>query len=107
MKNKHYYETLERCKDYSVPLLNVELIFYTILKLFDTKSFAFFISLALYLPLFFILPFTLSMVVMCAVFHFFSWHIQIKYTVNEEDRDNRIIPTINALKDLKKSKKSG
>lgn len=105
MNNSHYEKTINSLKNASNLEINSNLIFYYILKATETKFCVFFISLAFYLPLFLILPFTINVVVMCLSIHVFSWFVQIQYMADEEKVKNEINPIIQALKDIKKSRK--
>jgi len=105
MENIHYAKIMNSLKNASNSELNINLIFYYIVKATETKSYLFFISMLAYVPLFLILPFTTSIIIMCVCIHLFSWFIQIQYMADEEKVNNEINPIIQALKELKRIKR--
>jgi hypothetical protein len=104
MKNNHYNKIKSTFKDFNNIELNLLLAMYIIFKLSETKSVFFFTSLIVYVPFFIFLPtivtFTLPIVLFCLIGHLISWFLILESMVNEEKRDNDIIPSIQAIKDL-------
>ena len=109
MKNNHYNKIKSTFKDFNKFELNLLLAMYTIFKLSETKPVFFFVSLIAYVPFFIFFPtivtFTLPIVLVCLIGHLISWFLILESMVNEEKRDNDIIPSIKAIKDLIKENK--
>lgn len=105
IKSETYNKTFNQLKTCTNFQLSIPLFVCRLLYMGNTKSWAFLLSLITFVPSLIICNITPQLIITNVIIHLLFWNFVILKSIDIKFRDEKIIPMIMAIKDLKKLNK--